>query len=195
MGFYTHSQAYYSKTWIDIIFNDTVFLLRILLLLLRLTGLGFFPKKTTFSFPVEKTVNIQKQNNSVVQDLPPTGSEATTPPPPPPHPHKNQKKKTLNYNIFFIPRIIFSRNIGNSIKCQKNITGNTRPPHLRSEQGNRGYIGYIFHCLYLLFGETTSHLISISPPPPGNVVIFFNNNFLFFFNVGNSIKREENMKY
>ena len=30
------------------------------------------------------------------------------------------------------------------------------------------------------------------PPPPGNLVL---HQFLFFLNVGNSLKREENMKY
>ena len=33
----------------------------------------------------------------------------------------------------------------------------------------------------------------IPPPPPG--IFIFYTNFLFFFNVGNSMKREENMKY
>ena len=61
----------------------------------------------------------------------------------------------MRNNCFVFPDF-FSRNVGNSIKCEKNIT--PPPPHIwdtKSEQGNRGY-----NCPSLLFGETTSHLTS-----------------------------------
>ena len=103
------------------------------------------------------------------------------PPPPNPPPHlrygtfqyfqnrssiKKNTKKTLNEKEVFLKKNVFpdfvSRNVGNSIKCKKNIT--PPPPTFeikKSEQGNRGYIGYRFPLsLYLLFGETTSHLTS-----------------------------------
>ena len=41
------------------------------------------------------------------------------------------------------------------------------------------------NCPHLLFGETTSHLTK------GEGALFN----IFFFNVGNSMKREENMKF
>ena len=47
------------------------------------------------------------------------------------------------------------------------------------------------NCPYLLFGETIWRKIQ-HPPPPLPEIIFYTN---FFFNVGNSMKREENMKY
>ena len=62
-----------------------------------------------------------------------------------------------------------------------------KPPHIwdtKSEQGNRGYNGYIdSNCPHLLFGETTSHLI-FQPVSEGAL---FN---IIFFNVENNIKRE-----
>ena len=97
---------------------------------------------------------LKEQGNSVARDLPPTGSEAI-----------NttivvflyildidshcpyiyycfSKQKNI---LFFIPRIIFSRDVGNSIKCKKNITPPPpNHPHIwyvwdqKSEQGNRG---------------------------------------------------------
>ena len=75
-----------------------------------------------------ETENCKQQGNSVARDLPPTGSEANTTP----LPHKNQKKKNLPP-----PRKSEEK------KCKKNITP-PPPPHFRSEQGNRGYIGYRF---------------------------------------------------
>ena len=70
------------------------------------------------------------------------------------------------YILFFVPRIIFSRDVGNSIKCKKNIIPPPNHPHIwyvwdkKSEHRIEDYIGYIdSHCpRYLLFGETTSHL-------------------------------------
>ena len=76
-------------------------------------------------------------------------------------------KKTLNekelfFYKFFFQNYFFSRNVGNSIKCKKNITPSPKPPpHLteKSQQGNRGYLDIDSHCHYLLFGETTSHFL------------------------------------
>ena len=72
-------------------------------------------------------------------------------------------KKTLNEKVF--PEFLFSRNVENNIKCKKNITPTPNYPTFeiqKSEQGNRGYIGYIIPLFLfnLLFGETTSHLTS-----------------------------------
>ena len=73
----------------------------------------------------------------------------------------------LNKKIFsfLFPEFIFSRNVGDSIRCKQNITPPPPPeppPHLiclRSNKGIEDYIGYIdSHCPYLLFGETASHL-------------------------------------
>ena len=49
-------------------------------------------------------------------------------------------------NNWFVFQDFFSRNIGNSIKCEKNITPPPPPPisDTKSEQGNRGYNGYRF---------------------------------------------------
>ena len=138
----------------------------------------------------------------------------------------------MRNNWFVFPEFC-SRNVGNSRKCEKNITPPPPPnhPHIwdtKSEQGNRGYNGYRFQlsCPHLLFGETTSHLTSkwrgtfqyyffnvensiksemrkncfskkkkstTPPPPPPPRIFFLHQIFYFFFNVGNSMKREENM--
>ena len=64
------------------------------------------------------------------------------------------------YIYFFNPRIFFSRNVGHSIKCKKNIT--PPPPHTFEITNQNKRIEDILdidsHCPYLLFGETTSHL-------------------------------------
>ena len=136
-----------------------------------------------------------KQGNSVTRDLPPTGSEANTilfvyiyigyrfP--------LSLSTGTivfLNKKIilFFIPRIIFSRNVGNSINARKILPPPPPPPidmfEIKNQnKGIEDYIGYIdSHCPYLLFGETTSHLTS---KWRGTFQYFF------IFTVENSIKR------
>ena len=58
------------------------------------------------------------------------------------------------------------------------------------------------HCPYLLFGETTFHLTSMLKfpiyyleKPPNEGALFNIAPHIFFLNVGNSIKREENMTW
>ena len=117
--------------------------------------------------------NILQQGNSVAQDLP--GSEANT---------TNLFFIYIGYRFplslstivflnkkifcFLFPEFIFSRNVGNSIKCKKNITPppQTTPTFdmFEIKNQNKGIGDIIWdidcHCPYLLFGATTSHLIS-----------------------------------
>ena len=89
----------------------------------------------------------------------------------------------MRNNCFVFPDF-FSRNVGNSIKCEKNITPPPpqTTPTFEIQNQNKG-IEYIMdidsNCPYLLFGETTSHLTSK-----------WRGTFQYFFNVENSIKRE-----
>ena len=87
----------------------------------------------------------------------------------------------------------YSRNVGNSIKCKKNIP--PPPPNWdkKSEQGNRGYIEYRFPLsLDQLFGETTvSHLTSKwKREMKWEIIVFLKKDFrhspiyLIFLNVG-----------
>ena len=66
-------------------------------------------------------------------------------------------------------------------------------PHIwdtKSEQGNTGYNeGALFKKKFLKIAYKKK---STPPPPPPRIYIFFDTNF--FFNVGNSMKREENLK-
>ena len=149
----------------------------------------------------------------------------------------------MRNNCFVFPNC-FSRNVGNSIKCEKNITTPPPPPQTTptfeiqyQNKGIEDIMDIDSNCRYLLpvFGETTSHLTSklnvmdgqtdrrtdrrgvsilfnvensikreirkncfskqknSTPPPPSG--IFFLHQFFIFFYVGNSMKREENMKY
>ena len=59
----------------------------------------------------------------------------------------------MRNNCFVFPDF-FSRNVGNSIKCEKNITPPPPPnhPHIwdtKSEQGNRGYNGYTVQITFI----------------------------------------------
>ena len=75
------------------------------------------------------------------------------------------KKNCVTYsqNYFFLEMLEIY-----SIKCKKNIT--PPPPQTtptfdmfeikNQNKGIEDYIGYRFHCSYLRFGETTSHLTS-----------------------------------
>ena len=67
----------------------------------------------------------------------------------------------MRNNCFVFPDY-FSRNVGNSIKCEKNITP---PPTFEIQYQNKGIEDIMdidSNCPYLLpvFGETTSHLTS-----------------------------------
>ena len=85
----------------------------------------------------------------------------------------------------------FSRNVGNSIKCEKNTY--TPPPTFEIQNQNKGIEDIDSNCPYLLpvFGETTSHLTSKL-----NVMDGWTDGrtdrrgVSIFFNVENSIKRE-----
>ena len=84
-----------------------------------------------------------------------------------------------------IPRFC-SRNVGNSIKCEKNIT--PPPPTFEIQNQNKGIEDIMdieSNCPYLLpvFGETTSHLTS-------KLNVMERRGVSIFFNVENSIKRE-----
>ena len=61
----------------------------------------------------------------------------------------------------------FSRNVGNSIKCEKNITPPPPPPPnhptfeiQKQNKGIEDIMDIDSNCPHLLFGETTSHLTS-----------------------------------
>ena len=81
-------------------------------------------------------------------------------------------------------QIFFSRNVGNSIKYEKNIFYTPPPPpKFEIQNQNKGIEDIIedimdSNCPYLLFGETTWHLTSK-----------WRGNFQYFY-VENSIKRE-----
>ena len=91
----------------------------------------FWKLKQYEQFDISNQLMHKQQGNSVARDLPPTGSEANTtiivvflyildids--------HCPSKQK---YILFFIPRIIFSRDVGNSIKCKKTrLLGRPQP--------------------------------------------------------------------
>ena len=64
--------------------------------------------------------------------------------------------------IVLYSQIFFSRNVGNSIKCEKNIT--TPPPQTtptfeiqNQTKGIEDIMDIDSNCPYLLFGETTSN--------------------------------------
>ena len=71
----------------------------------------------------------------------------------------------MRNNWFVFPEF-FSRNVGNSIKCEKNITPPPPPqttPTLEIQNQNKGIEDIMdidSNCPHLLFGETTSHLTS-----------------------------------
>ena len=73
----------------------------------------------------------------------------------------------MRNNCFVFPDF-FSRNVGNSIKCEKNITppASTPPPTTptfeiqNQNKGIEDIMDIDSNCPYLLFGETTSHLNS-----------------------------------
>ena len=79
-----------------------------------------------------------KQGNSVARDLPPTGSEANTTivvflyildiDSHCPYLMIYYCFSKQKYILFFIPRINFSRDVGNSIKCKTNIIPPPKPP-------------------------------------------------------------------
>ena len=68
---------------------------------------------------------------------------------------KNNCFSKKNYSQNF-----FSRNVGNSIKCKKNIPPQTTPTFEIQNQnkGIEDILDIDSHCPYLLFGETTSQL-------------------------------------
>ena len=81
-------------------------------------------------------------------------------------------------------QIFFSINVGNSIKCEKNITPPPPPPPTfeiqNQNEGIQDIMDIDSNYPHLLFGETTSHLTSK-----------WRGTFQYFFcNVENSIKRE-----
>ena len=98
----------------------------------------------------------------------------------------------MRNNCFVFPDL-FSRNVGNSTKCEKNIT--PPPPQttptfeIHNQNQNKGIEDIMdidSNCPYLLpvFGETTSHLTSklnVMDGRTGGSILF---------NVENSIKRE-----
>ena len=98
----------------------------------------------------------------------------------------------MRNNCFVFPDF-FSRNVGNSIKCEKNITPPPPPPTTptfeiqNQNKGIEDIMDIDSNCPYLLlvFGETTSHLTSKLNVMDGRTDGGFN-----FFNVENSIKRE-----
>ena len=89
----------------------------------------------------------------------------------------------MRNNCFVFPDF-FSRNVGNSIKCEKNIR--PPPPQItptfeiqNQNKGIEDIMGIDSNCPSLLFGETTSDLTSK-----------WRGTFQYFFNVENSIKCE-----
>ena len=99
----------------------------------------------------------------------------------------------MRNNCFVFPDF-FSRNVGNSIKCQKNITPNHphTTPTFEIQNQNKGIediMGIDSNCPYLLpvFGETTSHLTSKLNVTDGRTD---RQGVSIFFYVENSIKRE-----
>ena len=95
----------------------------------------------------------------------------------------------MRNNCFVFPDF-FSRNVGNSIKCEKNIT--PPPPTFEIQNQNKGIEDIMdidSNCPYLLpvFGETTSHLTSKLNVMDGQAE---RRGVSIFFNVENSIKRE-----
>ena len=118
----------------------------------------------------------------------------------------------MRNNYFVFPEF-FSRNVGNSIKCEKNITP-PPPPTFEIQNQNKGIEDIMdidSNYPHLLFGDIIFFNVENSikremrkncfskkkkstppPPPPPN---FFLHQIKFFFNVGNSMKREENMKF
>ena len=70
----------------------------------------------------------------------------------------------MRNNCFVFPDFV-SRNVGNSIKCEKNITPPQTTPTFEIQNQNKGIediMDIASNCPYLLpvFGETTSHLTS-----------------------------------
>ena len=108
---------------------------------------------------------IRRQGNSVTRDLPPTGSEANTTiyiylldiDSHCPIYYCFSKQKNI---LFFIPRIFFSRNVGNSIKCKKTTPTFDMFEIKNQNKGIEDIMDIDSHCPYLLFGVTTSHLTS-----------------------------------
>ena len=95
----------------------------------------------------------------------------------------------MRNNCFVFPDFC-SRNVGNRIKCEKNIT--PPPPPFEIQNQNKGIEDIMdilvdSNCphLLLVFGETTSHLTSKL-----NVMDGRTDGGFLFFNVKNSIKRE-----
>ena len=108
----------------------------------------------------------------------------TPPPPKPPHiwDTKSEQRNRGYKNEF--PDFV-SRNVGNSIKCEKNITP-PNPPPFEIQKQNKGIEDIMdidSNCPHLLFGETTSHLTS-------KWRVTFQYYYYYFFNVENSMKRE-----
>ena len=100
----------------------------------------------------------------------------------------------MRNNCFVFPDF-FSRNVGNSIKCEKNITPPPPPqttPTFEIQNQNKGIEDIMdidSNCPYLLlvFGETTSHLTSKLNVMDGRTD---RRGVSIFANVENSIKRE-----
>ena len=101
----------------------------------------------------------------------------------------------MRNNCFVFPDF-FSRNVGNSIKCEKNITPPPpqTTPTFEIQNQNKGIEDIMdidSNCPYLLlvFGETTSHLTSKLNVMDGRTDGRTDGGF-YFFNVESSIKRE-----
>ena len=107
------------------------------------------------------------------------------------HTKKTRKKHLMRNNCFVFPDF-FSRNVGNSIKCEKNITPpppQTTPTFEIRTREIEDIMDIDSNCPYLLpvFGETTSHLTSKLNVMDGGTD---RRGVSIFFNVENSIKRE-----
>ena len=77
---------------------------------------------------------------------------------------KKHEEKIKWEIIVSYSQIFVSRNVGNSIKCEKNITPPAQTtPTFEIQNQNKGIEDIMdidSNCPYLLFGETTSHLTS-----------------------------------
>ena len=80
---------------------------------------------------------------------------------PPPFKHEENIKWEI---IVFYSQIVFSRNVGNNIKCEKTLHPPPQTtPTFAIQNQNKGIEDIMdkdSNCPYLLFGETTSHLTS-----------------------------------
>ena len=73
-----------------------------------------------------------------------------------------RRKSQIEIDIYIIYEQGNSRNVRNSIKCEKNITPPPPPPFeiQNQNQGIEDIMDIDSNCPSLLFGETTAHLTS-----------------------------------